>query len=215
MGHANALYLAASEPSQPLDDLVEAGVKLRETLASDAAALAQRGFVDGERLHELKGAVGFKNIASDLLTLASMLRAAWPTIAGKCATQESELTQAEILGDRLITAIGIREQSPIIVADAADNRQRAYTLLSTAYDHARRAITFLRWKRGDVDEIVPSLYAGRGGPGKKKPQSTTPQTDMPLVTPADAVASPTTPGAAPRDEPAEIGMPNSNPFMNN
>jgi len=30
-----------------------------------------------------------------------------------------------------------------------------------AYDHVRRIISFLRWNEDDVDQIAPSLYAGR------------------------------------------------------
>ena len=36
-----------------------------------------------------------------------------------------------------------------------------FTLLANAYDEARRAVMFLRWKQG-ADEIAPPIY-GRGG----------------------------------------------------
>ena len=31
------------------------------------------------------------------------------------------------------------------------------------YDELRRMMTYLRWHIGDVDGLVPSLWAGRGG----------------------------------------------------
>jgi len=53
------------------------------------------------------------------------------------------------------------------VAETADMRARAFTLLTDAYDNARRAIIYLRWHEGDADIICPYLFAGRSnGRGK-------------------------------------------------
>jgi hypothetical protein len=40
-------------------------------------------------------------------------------------------------------------------------------LFLKAYDETRRAVKFLRWRERDAETIVPSLYRGRGGRGKK------------------------------------------------
>jgi hypothetical protein len=40
-----------------------------------------------------------------------------------------------------------------------DDPARAYTLLVSAYDEVRRALSFVRRAQDDVDEIAPSLYA--------------------------------------------------------
>jgi hypothetical protein len=111
--------------------------------AQNATALAQRGFVDGQKLKELKGPKGYRNVAFDLFTLAALLRENWDKVLGKTAVQAMELDQAETLADRLLTAIGAREQAPAVAAETADNRQRAFSLFVESYDHARRALTFV------------------------------------------------------------------------
>jgi hypothetical protein len=170
LGHAHTLYLAASNPPESISDLSDSGTKARELLLSDATALAARGFIDGEKLKTLKGPHGYRNLAFDLFTLASLLRDNWDRIAGKTAVQTEELDQAETLADRLLTAVGMKEQQPVVAAESSDIRQRAFSLFVNAYDDARRAVSYLRWHQGDVDEVAPSLYAGRGGNTKRKPE---------------------------------------------
>lgn len=123
--------------------------------------MAKRGIVDGERLKQLKGAVGFRNLATDLVSLGALVRENWTAIGGKTALSLADLDKAEVLGDRILTAVGLREQGPAVVAEAADIRQRAFSLFASAYDEARRAVNFLRWNEDDADTIAPSLYGGR------------------------------------------------------
>jgi hypothetical protein len=63
----------------------------------------------------------------------------------------------------LLVAVGLKEQAPVKLGEAAQRRRRAFTLLIQAYDDARRAIVYLRAKSGDAAQIAPSLYAGRRG----------------------------------------------------
>jgi len=215
MGHAHALYMAASSPAEALDEISETATKLREMLFSDAAALAQRNIIDGERLKQLKGAHGFRNLAFDLFVLAAMLRDNWSKISSRTALQLKELDQAETLADRILTSVGQREQGPGVVAEAAEIRQHAFTLFVSAYDHARRAVSFLRWNEEDVDEIAPSLYAGRTTGRKKTP-------DTQVARPPTA-ADPKAPvgGEVPKpaatnggtSAPTGVGMPQSEPFL--
>lgn len=166
--HANALFAAASAPAQSLPALAEAGVKLRDRLASDATALGKRGLLDSTLLDQLKGAVGYKNLAHDLLTLAAMLRGAWDRIQSKTPVTLGELDEAEQLADRLLWGIGERAQSPERIAEQKDRRQRAFTLFYRTYDDVRRSVEYLRWNEEDGGKIAPSLYEGRGGRGKPK-----------------------------------------------
>jgi hypothetical protein len=206
VGHAHALFLAASTPTESIDELSSQAVATREMLFSDASALAKRNLVDRQRLSELKGANGYRNTAFDVMALAAMLRDAWPNIVGKTALELSELDRAEMLADRLLTAVGLRDQGPAIIAEASENRQKAFTLFVSAYDYVRRAVSFLRWSEEDVERIAPSLYAGRGT-GRRKP--TDPQPPVP-----PPVASPPVPPAAPVSAaPAKVGHPESAPFV--
>jgi hypothetical protein len=160
--HAHALYLAASAPPEALATLTEEGWRVRDTLHSDAVALSNRGLINGDRLTKLKTAVGYKNLAFDLVGLAALLRASWDQIAGKTALQLTELDRAEVLGEQLIKALSVREKSPAIATEVSQQRQRVFTLFVRAYDQVRRAVSFLHWNEGVVEELAPSLYAGRG-----------------------------------------------------
>jgi hypothetical protein len=68
----------------------------------------RRVHVSGAKLATLKGAVGFRNVASDLLTLTNMIRGNWDTVSGKTGVTEVELDRAEVVGDQLINDIGVR-----------------------------------------------------------------------------------------------------------
>ncbi len=205
-GHAHALWLAASAPTESIDELSQAATASRTLLLSDASALATRGIIDGQRLKDLKGPNSLRNLAFDLFALAAILRDNWTKIEGKTALQLVELEKAETLADRLLTAVGLREQGPAIIAASAENRQKAFTLFVKAYDHARRAVSFLRWDEDDVDTIAPSLYAGRGTGHRKNVPPPAPTPPAPAPTPA------TTPANVSRVEASAPGLPGSEPF---
>jgi len=187
VGHAHAKLLAASAPPEALSALNERGVKLRDTMYLDAVALAHRGLISGDRLSDFKDGTGYKNLAFDLLGLSSLLRDNWDKIASRTGIQLSELDDAELLGQQLMDAVGTREQAPATVAQVQAQRQGNFTLFSRSYDQVRRAISYLRWDEEDVDQICPSLYAGRGGRRKEAaPAASVPETIPP---PADAGSS--------------------------
>lgn len=167
VGHAHAKFLAASAPPAAIATLNERGVKLRDTMYLDAVALAHRGLLNGDRIAEFKANVGYKNLAFDLLGLGTLLRENWDQIAARTAIQLSELDEAELLGQQLMDAVGAREQAAGTIAQVQAQRQRNFTLFSRSYDQVRRAIGFLRWDQEDVDQICPSLFAGRGGSRRK------------------------------------------------
>lgn len=145
LNEAHGNYLAATQPMDDLDTMLEEGVRLRETLLSDANALAVRGLIDGAKLLELKGPVGHKNLASDLNQLSKMFEAVWAQIPGKSAVTAAEVERASRLNLRIIRVVGLRDQNRVAVAAATDIRIRAFTLLTRAYDSVRRALNFLRW----------------------------------------------------------------------
>jgi hypothetical protein len=211
--HTHALYMAASSPAG-LQELGEKVAKLREVLCSDAAALSKRGLLDGQRLKELKGPPGYKNMAFDLLTLTAMFSEKWSTLEGKMPLQAKELREAETLADDLISAVGRRERASTQATAASDRRQRAFTLLTSAYDQARRAITYLRWNEGDAELIAPSLYAGRGNSRRHvSVRSELPATGQPPFPQPQAPAEVSVSSAGSVHAP--IGRPDANPFLAN
>jgi hypothetical protein len=207
--HANMLYQAASEPPERFQHLVADATDLRELFVADTTALQKRELVDGSVLGELRGAVGYRNIASDLLTLVNLVRSNWPKIAGRTGITLEELERAESIGNQLVGDIGVREQSPTAVAAFALERQQTYTLLVNGYEEARRGLTYLRWYEDDVDRIAPSLFAGRRRKVTHEPEP------PPEAVPATAKAT-ATEGAAPVTAAAVKpgpGLPGADPFI--
>jgi hypothetical protein len=230
-GHAHTNYMAASAPPEAIIQLNSTGMALRQTLYLDALALAQRGLISGDRIAEFKANIGYKNLAFDLMALAGLLRSNWATISGRTGLLLSELDQADTIGAQLVNAVGAREQAPAAVAEVSLQRQRNFTLFVNAYDQARRAISYLRWDQGDLEQIAPSLYAGRAS--KKKPDETqpgtaptagapagtpatgtAPATPAPVVAPTGSASAPAAPAAvAKAAAPAAPGLPGAFPFV--
>jgi hypothetical protein len=227
-GHAHALYMGASAAPEAILALNEQGITLRDLLYSDATALATRGIISGDKLGDFKANVGYKNLAFDLLGLASVLRLNWDKIASKTAIQPSELDTAESIGEQLVSALGAREQAPAAAAEQAQQRQRNFTLFAKAYDQVRRAVSFLHWDQDDVERIAPSLYAGRNTGRKKSDPAqpgTAPTTGTSLpspgaaagtTTPTPPAAGTTAPSAHPQaahvTTPTTAGLPGASPF---
>ena len=111
VGHAHAKFLAASAPPGAIAALTESGVKLRDTMYLDAVALAHRGLIGGDRIAEFKGNVGDKNLASDLLRLATLLRENWDKIVSRTGLQPSEFEEAE----RLVAAAAKSRLRPMLL----------------------------------------------------------------------------------------------------
>jgi hypothetical protein len=187
LSYTNTLHATATRPVDGLAELNDEGIKLRSTLQGDITALIARGFINPASIKSYTGLTGYKNVASDLQIQGQILKDNWSQVEGKCATTLAEVEHALKIAAHLLRLTGQKEQSPAVVAAAADQRKRAFTLFTRAYDDARRAIIFLRWHEEDADEIAPSLYAGRGGSKKK----TNPEESIPA--PAASAVQTTTP----------------------
>jgi len=208
---ADTICKGITDKPQLLAPLSTEAYALRARLLADATILVRRGHIPEPRLSKLRGPNGYQNIASDILTLAGLLRDSWATIANRTAIQESELDRAEVLGDQLIDAIGMREQLTSMAAEAALQRQRAYTLFIGAYDEVRSALIFQRRHEGDANKIAPSLY-GKRKARRKKPESTADAAD----TLKQASLTPSLGGVAAATDAAparRVGMPGSDPFL--
>ena len=186
---ADAYHSIATSPPDDLVEVQAEGAELREVMYVDAQVQVRRGLINGDSLGELNGPVGYKNLGADLQSLSTIYFTNWDKLAGTTSVKQEEIQRAQQISFYLFRAAGRKEQSPAVVAETADMRARAFTLLTDAYDNARRAIIYLRWHEGDADIICPSLFAGRSnGRGKA----------------ADASGNkPATPGANP--------TPNANP----
>jgi hypothetical protein len=161
LSYSNTGYLAATQPPGDLPELNAEASRLHDRLLADIEALVQHGLLDGGQLAQLKGGNGYKNLAQDLQLLSRVMREGWEKIENKSATTADDLKAANQMSVRLMRIVGLREQGPALLAAATDQRQRAFTVFMNVYEDVRRAVSFLRGRRGDADTIAPSLYPGR------------------------------------------------------
>lgn len=198
--YAQTSYLTATLPPDDLPALSTQASKLRERLLAVAQSLAHYGLVDGGQLAQMKGANGNKNVAQDLEILSKVLQQNWEKLQGKSPVTVDDLQTAARLSTRLLRIVGLREQGPAVLAQATDQRMRAFTRVLQVYEAARLAIGYLRAREGDAESIVPSLYGGRP---KRRPSDTS--TEVPagnLGAPAPAGVHPSESPAVPAAAPA-------------
>jgi hypothetical protein len=216
---AHGACLAATLPPDQLATLIEQGTQLRRSLLNWSIGLADAGIVNGAMFEKAPMGNGFLDIATGLTTLVMAYRSSnWVAVKDNSALTDAMLVDAESLSQRIHAQVGYRNLGPARVAEAADLRVRFFTICVNRYDQIRRAVTFLRWSEGDVDELVPSLYLR---PHKKPAQDGTnatlgnapaqgqPASPQHPASPAAPSPSATT---APR-VPGAPGTPDSSPFL--
>lgn len=166
---AEALFEVANAPKDGLAELVERATHMRSLLVSELTTLGRRGFFEASRLSELGTTRGSKGVGADLRRAVIMMREILPTLpTGGTLTTREELETAGKLAAAVLDTVAAREGAPARAAANALLRRQALTLLFEAYDEARRAITYIRWNDGDVNDIAPSLYGTRDGSGRRK-----------------------------------------------
>ncbi len=204
---AQATFQTATAPSDDLEPLAAEGVRLREMLLAEAKALSLRGLVDKHKLENLKGATSRMNIAQDLQALSTVLLESWPKIQGKTPTTQDDLLTASRLGTRLTRLVGTRDQGPVVVAEATDQRLRVFTLMLRTYEEARAAISYLRRREEDAESIAPNLYPGKGKRRAGEAQPAVPTAQQPAIGSAPVSADGTQP--IPAVTPAQIAAGNA------
>ena len=138
-------------------ELLERATPLRAKLLKAADALADAELVDAAAVARIREGSGNIDRANDLVALAALFSQSWDDIHDKTAIVRAQVDEAALLGPSLLVALA---EEPLPKSDNAnDTRQRAFSLLVTAYDEVRRAVTFVRWAAGDADAFAPSLYA--------------------------------------------------------
>lgn len=183
LSHANALYLTAGKPPIVPSGAYEQGFKLRDTLHVDTKTLVRRGLLNAALVKGCRGSMGYEKVAAELQILCQVLKENWPIIEGKCATSLAELEHATKVAVHLLRIAKHREQIPELVAQAADRRNRCFTLFVDAYTEVRSAIQYLRRHEDDADDIAPRLY--RGVSSSKK-HVNAPEASSVLASPAPA-----------------------------
>jgi hypothetical protein len=197
---AHSLYCAAKGLRKDRSRLAAETYQLRQQLLTDVNFLRHRGLLVRANALELRGPIGHLNNASDVMTLATLLRENWAQLSRYCAATLADLDRAEVLSDSLTFAVGDREPVPAVVVEATLRRQRAYTLLIRAYTEVREAVGYVRQKAGDADIIAPSLYCRRKRSAKAIVQASVEDNGGAPEAEAAAQPSPSEPTTATRSE---------------
>lgn len=167
LGHAQTVYENAQLPPPILPSLYDEATSAHDIALAEAKMLIKRGLLPEQSLSRLKGGNGFRNLIDDMFALSEALKSHWEKVSTRTTLTLDELNHMEGIADRMNQTLGIREQMPELQASAARDRQSAYTLFVQAYGEVRAAIAYVRRKEDDVDSIMPSLFAGRGGSKRK------------------------------------------------
>lgn len=200
-GHAQAVYAVASSPPEQLQQVYERAIKERAGLRSDITNLITHELVNADALSGLSNETGYRNVGYDLLSLVEIFRGAGERIQGRTGTLPEDLDEAELLANQLLEMTAQRAGDDKVPPAVVSERVRAFTLLVSSYDEARKAVGFLCWGTDEADKIAPSIYAGRS----KKKESSSPKGAVvtePVVTPEPAVEA----------EPVPVGAKGGIPF---
>ncbi|HEU4537682.1 MAG TPA: hypothetical protein VFS00_26360, partial [Polyangiaceae bacterium] len=155
--------------------LVEGGER-REHMLGVAEAYARLGLFDAERVAAIRSGAGHADTAHDLVSLAQLFHERREALAGKSPFSPADVERAQALGLELFDLLGRRKlgnDGATLAADVVEAKLRAFRLMERAYDTARWAVAYLRWKEGDAERLAPSLFGGRGrrrpAPGNDAP----------------------------------------------
>ncbi|MEI8255415.1 MAG: hypothetical protein WCJ30_07040 [Deltaproteobacteria bacterium] len=220
---AQADHTYASSPKDSLGTIVDRGILLRRSFGLWGSALADIGLVHRGQLDSIPNAPGYRELAVELTTYVRMFRASdWADIKSKSGLTDALLSEAESISQRILVIVGDRELIPARIAQAAEIRQRMFTLCVRRYDTVRRGVGFVRWEQGDADELAPSLYVRGPRTPAAKPTPASPPSPGPVTAPStprapSAPVTSTTSGTPATSAPAmpapqAVGFPNSSPF---
>jgi hypothetical protein len=161
---AHIMTLPSAEIETRLQALLaEAGTR-RAQMLGVAEAYVPLGLVDAERVAAIRRGSGHLDTAQDLIALAQLYHAHQAELAGKTPFSAADLEHTHALGLELFDLLGRRKVGndgsggPGAYEQA---RLRAFRLMVRAYDAARAAVGYLRWREGDAETFVPSLFGGR------------------------------------------------------
>jgi len=159
--YANTVWDIARKSIADLDDLTQQARSQFELLYAVVQVLVSRGLVEPFHLKLAKKRRGRLRFAYGLLGLVQVLREAWPRVAHKTGLTESELTQAEALGEQLSRGVALQNSPIEELKKLAELRDRAFTVFVRAYGQVRHALQYLRRENNDADRYAPSLYGRR------------------------------------------------------
>jgi hypothetical protein len=187
---ANAIYASTLREEPTVTALLGEAVSVRRDLLNACDFLVQRGALGADFVAKVRAGSGYKDLSDDVTVLGNLFDREWARFEEDTPPSVKRLAaRAMVLGPELTVALGegrIDASAPA----ALDLRDRAYTAFLEAYEEVRAALAFLRRKEGDADQILPSVFADRGG--KARGRDTSPE---PVPAPGPAPSPPDAGGA--------------------
>ncbi|MEZ4253140.1 MAG: hypothetical protein R3B99_33445 [Polyangiales bacterium] len=161
-------------------------------LLADAEPLVARGHIPAAALAEARNTNGYQATVASITRLVALFRENWSKVAKLTATTQADLDEAGKLAAEFAQQVATRDQAALR-GPATDLRTRAISDAFRIHDELRRMMTYLRWREGDLDQILPSLYAGRGGRKPLSDRRTEPADPFtPVVEPVEPAPIPPT-----------------------
>jgi hypothetical protein len=165
--------------SGDLSELEAKVVDKQKLLMTDAEALVNRKVFTERDLSAARPIKSHRQKCDSVLLLVTLFRQNWERVHDKTLLTEDDLHAAELVAQEMNLAIAYRDHGAD-ESETGEMRNRALTKLVMVNEEIRRRMTFVRWYEEDVDEIVPSFWAGRSHGRKTETgevESTTPATN--------------------------------------
>lgn len=148
-----------------------------QLLRSDADVLARRGLLPRARVAAGRPAKGHRTVATSVLVLVTLFQELWPQLAGSTAVRPDDLVRLESKARRALDHIDCKAVGSLPRPER-ELQTRALVHLLDVYDQVRKQIQYVRYEKGDADEIAPSPYSGR--PGRRRRQRASPDEPKPV-----------------------------------
>ena len=172
---------STSQATNELAPKIEEGTALAQIMVADIKALVLRKVLPVDALGDYNSGNGFHALATNLGHVARLADRNWAAIEGRSGITRADIKRAGELNQEIFKYLGERATNGGDLAQLAALRAQNFTLIVRAYDELRRAIAYLRYHEGDVDEIAPSLFANRGGTRTRKDEKITPVGSKPQM----------------------------------
>lgn len=182
LAHAHSMKRAAPDSPIAVAELAAEQKATREQLLIDARALASRELLDPERVGKLDNGPSHLAIAFDVVGLVGLFLESWSVVEHKTGVTRNELERARLDANRLVAALGRRQQLDPSRDPEEQIYRQIYTWVARAYSDVRKALSFLRRQEKDAHRIAPSPYPGRNKLPRKNSERAGP--------PAKAVSGP-------------------------
>ena len=160
--YAHGEYLFATTPQEPIAELHKEAAKLIDLFLLSASALSAQGLLPNERVALVRTSTGYRNASEYLTALTKLFKDYWSEIGTKTGVTMQQVDRGAVLAVQLLEGSIERMHAPLTPSEATVARERAFTLFYRAYDELRRAVTFLRWHDGDIEQLVPTLFLRNG-----------------------------------------------------